>query len=180
LRRIALAVAALMLTACYNYDVDTFEKHCEGIALRDKGKDQLEVHTPFWAVIPSISFHSDAIRDDFVAFMNKSHLEKVQNRTEKMAWREGYEFHLVNLSSLLTIGPEEIIDSWKTNIQKANDNALKDPAEKCLFGTVADFFDVMKIHSMESDALMIKWTDKVTEIPTDRQARFKKYGFAPP
>ena len=146
--------------------MDTFEKHCERKKFIDEGRDQLHEHAPFWAIFLSISSHPDAIRDDFVAFMNKAHLEKVQNRAERMAWREGLEFHLVNLSSLLEVEPEEIIGSWKTNIQKAKEHALKDPADKCLFETVADYFDVIKIHSMESDALGINWTDHVTEILT--------------
>jgi len=175
-----MILASLLLTGCYNYDVDTLEKHCERLLLLEKGRDQLEVHTPFWAVFPSISFHPNAIRDDFVAVINKTHLEKVENRIDKMAWRDGYEFHLVNLSSLMVVKPEEVIEQWKMNIEKANNHALKDPAEKCLYQTVADYFDVMKIHSMESDVLGIKWTDHVTDIPTDRQARFKKYGFPPP
>ncbi|MGH7180547.1 MAG: hypothetical protein ACREJN_01065 [Nitrospiraceae bacterium] len=148
--------------------------------LDEQGRDALELHAPFWAVFPSITVHSDAIRNDFVAVMNKLHLEKVQNRSQTMAWREGLEFHLLNLSSFFDVKPEEIIDGWKTNIQKAKDNDLKGQADKCLFDTVANYFDEMKIHSMQSDALGIKWTDHLTEIPTDRQARFKTYGFPPP
>jgi hypothetical protein len=180
MNRIPVLAVILFVAGCYQYDVDTFEKHCERLILTDRGQDQLEFHAPFWAIFPSIAFHSDAIRDDFVAFMNKTHMEKVQNRAPRMAWPEGFEFHLVNLSSFLVIEPNKIIEAWGDGIEKANSNAHKDPADKCLYETVADYFDSMKIHSMESDALGINWKDEVTVIPTDRQARFKKYGWPPP
>ena len=180
MNRICVLVVTLLIAGCYHYDVDTFEKHCERIRLIDKGLDQLEIHRPFWAIFPSISFHPDAIRDDFIAYMNKVYMEKVQNRAPRMAWREGFEFHIVNISSFLVIEPNEIIEAWRTGIEKAKSKAHKDSAEKCIYDTTADYFDSMKIHSMEADISGRNWTDKVTVIATDRQARFKKYGWPPP
>lgn len=167
----------LLFAGCYHYDVDTFEKHCERIGLIDRGLDQLEIHTPFWAIFPSISFHQDAIRDGFIAWINRTHMEKVGNSMPRMAWREGFEFHLVNMSTFLVkesgpMEPSEIVDGWRTGIERANALALKDPAEKCIYQTAADYFESMIIHSTQSNEVIV--------IPTERQARYKKYGWPPP
>ena len=79
MNRIWLLIIILLFPGCYNYDVDTFEKHCERIMLTDRGQDQLEYHAPFWTILPSITIHSDAIRDDFVKYMNTTHMEKAQS-----------------------------------------------------------------------------------------------------
>jgi hypothetical protein len=157
----------VFLLGCSEHRVDTFPEWCEQIA----GVDLQKQHAPFWAVIFSVSFDGDAIRDDFTAFLNKTHLEKVQNRAPKMAWREGTELHLVNLSSLLMIEPEKIIDEWKRGIELAKEHKHSHPADICLYGTVTSMFDSLHIHSMESDALGVKWTDNITVIPTLRSKR---------
>ena len=95
-------------------------------------------------------------------------------------WREGFDFHLVNISTVLDIDPNETIEFWRTGIDKAKNNAHKDLGAKCFYDTIAAYFDSMKIHSMQSDALGIKWTDSVSEIPTDRQERHRKLGWSPP
>jgi hypothetical protein len=166
--RLWMLLGICLFQGCYNYEVDTFEKYCERIMLISEGRDQLDQHAPFWAVLRSISFHPDKIRDDYVAVLNKSHLDKVNDRAPRMAWREGDNLHLVNLSSLLVINPEKIIGEWRKGIELAKIHGHKDPIDKCLYETVVDYFDSMTIHSMESDGLGIKWTEEVTTIHTDR------------
>ena len=125
-------------------------------------------------MIFSVSFDGDAIRNDFTAFLNKTHLEKVQNRAPKMAWRDGTELHLVNLSSLLVIEPKKVIEEWRQGIELDKEHKHTDPANICLYGTITSLSDSLHIHSMESDALGLKWTDKVTVIRTDREKRLGK------
>jgi len=135
------------------------------------GVDIQKKYAPFWAVFPGVSFHGDAIRNSYTEFLNKSHLEKVQNRAPKMAWREGAQLHLVNLSSFLVIEPEKIIQEWRRGIESDIANKLKDPADVCLYGTLTSMFDALHIHSMKADALGAKWTDTVTVIAIEREKR---------
>lgn len=163
-------IAISLLVGCAEHKVDTFPEWCEQIT----GVDLEHKYRPFWAVIFSVSFAGNAIRDDFTAFLNKTHLEKVQNRTPKMAWREGTELHLVNLSSFLVIEPEKVINEWRQGIKLDEAHKHTDPANICLYGTITSLFDSLHIHSMESDALGRNWTDKVTVINTDREKRLGK------
>ena len=118
-----------------------------------------------------MSFDGDAIRDDFVKFLNDSHMQKVQGRIPRMAWREGIDLHLVNLSSLMVVEPEQIIGAWKRGIEASKTFAKQDPRDQCLYGTVTSMFDNMHIHSMTSDALGRNWNDDVATIPTERAIR---------
>jgi hypothetical protein len=155
------------LSACSDHRVDTFLEWCEQIT----GVDLEEKYWPFWAVLFSVSFDPDAIRDDYVKFLNESHMEAVEHRAPKMAWRDGTELHLVNLSSLLVIEPEKIIDEWRRGLEAANRYEHDNNADTCLYGTVVSMFDSLHIHSMESDSLGINWTDDVTVVPTERKER---------
>lgn len=123
------------------------------------------------AVFLSVSIDRDAIRNDFTAFMNKSHLDKVQNRAPKMAWREGSEFHLTNLSSLSAIDPEEIIEGWREGIELGKEFKHTDKGSICLYGTLNNMFESIHIHSMSSGAAGIKWTDDITIINTGLEKR---------
>jgi hypothetical protein len=163
-------LACLLVAAvpgCSEHRVDTFPEWCEQIT----GVDLEEKYAPLWAVLFSVSFDGDAIRDDFVKFLNDSHMEKIQNRAPRMAWREGTELHLVNLSSFLVIEPEKVIGEWRNGVEKAMRYEHDNTADTCLYGTVASLFDNLRIHSMESDALGRNWTDEVTVIPTERKER---------
>jgi hypothetical protein len=170
MRSILLIILAMLVVGCARHKVDTFPEWCEQIT----GVNLEKEYRPFWAVIFSVSFDGDAIRDDFAAFLNKTHLEKVQNRTPKMAWREGTQLHLVNLSSFLVIEPEKVIEEWRQGIERAKEHKDTDPADICLYGTITSLFDSLHIHSMESDALGRNWTDKVTVIQTEREKRLGK------
>lgn len=152
---------------CSEHRVDTFPEWCEQIT----GIDLEAKYAPFWAVVFSVSFDGDAIRDDFVKFLNDNHMKKVQNRAPRMAWREGTELHLVNLSSLLVIEPEKVIAEWRKGIERAKRSEHGDKADTCLYGTVTGLFDGLHIHSMKSEALGQNWMDEVTVIPTERKER---------
>lgn len=165
--KVLLIALLLLATGCAKHRVDTFPEWCEQIT----GVDLQKKYAPFWAVFFSVSFDEDAIRDDYTSFLNKTHLEKVHNRAARMAWREGTALHLVNLSSLLAIEPEKIIDEWKRGIELAKEHKHTDPADVCLYGTLASMFDSLHIHSMKADALGANWTDRVTVISTDRERR---------
>lgn len=164
MRRLIL-VALTLISGCSEYKVDTYPKWCEQIT----GVDIQKKYAPFWAVFPGVSFHGDAIRDSYTEFLNKRHLEEVQNRAPKMAWRDGAQLHLVNLSSFLVIEPEKVIEEWRKGIELDNAHKLRDSADICLYGTLTSMFDALHIHSMKADALGTKWTDSVTIIPTDRE-----------
>ncbi|GAF74046.1 unnamed protein product [marine sediment metagenome] len=170
MKRFLLSFLVVLLIGCSEHKVDTFPEWCEQIT----GVDLEEKYAPFWAVIFSVSFDGDSIRDDYTESLNKTHLEKVGNRAPKMAWREGTEFHLVNLSSLMMIDPEEIISQWRQGIELAKAYEHTDPAEICLYGTLTSLFDSLHIHSMESDALGVKLKDNVTIIFTERETRLGK------
>jgi hypothetical protein len=174
-------IAVLFLVGCSEYKLDTFAKWCERII--DEKSD--EKHQPFWAVFPGVSFHHDAVRDDFVNFLNNTYMEKVKNsakvdRSPRMAWREGTNLHLVDPSSYFGADPEKLIVEWRRGIERANTNKLEDKADKCLYETITGLFDSMHIHSRTGDIFGKDWTDDVTVIDTDRKARFAKYKLAPP
>lgn len=166
--RIVLSIVlAVSVAGCSEHRVDTFAEWCEQIT----GVDLEAKYAPFWAVVFSVSFDGDAIRDDFVKFLNDSLMKKVENRAPQMAWREGPELHLVNPSSLMVIEPETVIDAWRKGIEKAKHYKSDDNADTCLYGTVTSLFDNLHIHSMESDALGRNWTDDITVIRTERKER---------
>ena len=167
IRKLFSTVLFLLATGCAEHQIDTFQEWCEQIT----GVDLQEKHTPFWAITVAISYNGDAIRDDYTDFLNKTHLEKVQNRMSRMAWREGTNLHLVNVSSLLVIEPEEIIEGWRKGIGLAKEFKHTDQADICLYGTLTSMFDSLYIHSMKADALGVDWTDTVTTISTDREKR---------
>src|SRR5215470_10955228 len=92
--RTLFLVLSLLLTGCYKYEVDTFPKWCE-----DHSGADLEVrHRPFWALFFAVSLKPNAVRDDYVRFLNDAYMEKVGRRADRMVWREGTQLHLVNLS----------------------------------------------------------------------------------
>ena len=160
----------ILVAGCSDHKVDTFPEWCEQI----KGIDLERKYRPFWAIIFSVSFNGDAIRDDYVSFLNKAYLKKVQDRAPKMVWREGTALHLLNLSILLVIDPEVFIDEWKKGIDLFKEFKHTNPTDICLYGTLTSLFDSLHIHSMEPDALGIMWKDTVTVIQTDREKKLGK------
>jgi hypothetical protein len=167
---ILFAMATTLLVGCYQLKIDTVPKWCDQIG----GTNLKEKYLPFWAVFFAVSFHEDAIRDDFVAMMNEAHMQKVEHRSPRMAWREGLVFHLINLSTLMVIEPGEIVEKWRDGIEKAKTHSHTEEADACLYGTVVSLFDSMKIHSIEIDVLGQDKGDQVTTIETERAARAAK------
>jgi hypothetical protein len=163
---IVITVFAIM--GCSNHEVDTVEEWCEQI----NGVDLEDKYLPAWAIIFSVSFNGDAIRDDYAKMLNTMYMEKAEGRMPRMSWREGTALHLINLSSLFVVEPEKFIDEWRAGIEKAKAFAHEDPVDTCIYGTVASLFDSLHIHSMTPDALGKEWTDDVTVIMTDREKRF--------
>lgn len=165
--RTALVLLVLFLSGCSEHRVDSFTKWCEHLA----GVDLHKKYAPSWSVFPSVSYHGDAIRDSYVDFLNKTHLEKIENRAPKMAWREGAQLHLINLSSFLMIEPEAVIAEWRQGVEAQISGKETNPADICLYGTLISMFDSLHIHSMKADALGTNWTDNVTVISTEREHR---------
>lgn len=153
----------LFLMGCYQHEIETFQEMCE--------YTNKEYVSPPLAINVSISINDEAVMDDYVNYLNKSHMEEVNNRIEKMAWREGRDLHLVNFSSLLIVEPETIISEWKEGINLAKQYKQKDSAGRCLYGTLTRMFDSLHIHSMEDEDGWGNWKDEVTIIPTDREAK---------
>lgn len=169
--RAVTALALVLLASCSNYEVNTTERWCEN--LQSDG-NLAEKHAPFWAVFPSVSFNGEAIRDDFVRFLNDALMQKVQGRIDRMVWREGAALHMENLSSLMEIEKEEVIEAWRNGIKRDLAGQLSDPADVCLYGTVTSMFDSMTIHSKEWDSMGLKVvSDDTTVIETERKKRLK-------
>jgi len=167
IRSAILVALAVTLTGCSEHVVDTVPEWCEQIV----GIDLQRKYEPFWAVLFSVRFDGDAIRDDYIKALNDSYMEKVQSRAPRMAWRDEAELHVVNLSSLLVIEPEEFISEWRKGIETAKRNEHENGADACLYGTLISLFDNLNIRSMKSDALGTNWTDDITVVPTERKNR---------
>ncbi len=89
-----------------------------------------------------------------------------------MAWREGTDLHIENLSTLMVVDPAEIISEWEEEIERAKRYEHPDFDHMCLFGTVTSLFDTVYIHSGEWDNTGLKFiADHITEIDTERQER---------
>ena len=142
-----LGIFFLLLVGCSEIKVDTFQKWCELISGEDlKGK-----YTKFWVIKLSVSIDKERIRDDFIIFLNRSMLKKVQYKVYQMAWIKDKELHIVNLSSLLKIEPELMIDKWQNGIKLALQKKHTDFADICIYETVIRLFDILYIHTMKFD-----------------------------
>lgn len=157
------------LSSCSNYEVNTVERWCEHIL--DEG-NIAEKHAPFWAVFPSVSFSGDEIRESFVRSMNEMALQAVDQRAERMIWKEGNELHVENPSALVVVDKKEVISEWQDGVQRSIEGQSTDPADKCLYGTVTSMFDSVTIHSKEFDSLGSQVvSEDTTVIETKRQER---------
>lgn len=173
---IFLIMAMVALTSCSNHEVDTVQEWCEHIL----GVDLEKKYRKWWVPTPifSVSFKKEAIRDDITESINSTYMEKAGGRADRMAWREGKILHIVNLSSLFVIDPEEIIEAYSEGIQNAFTHSLDNEADECFYGTILTFFDQVMIHSLEYDALGAMEADNVTVIETRREEYFKPLGNA--
>jgi hypothetical protein len=155
-----LVILFLLLMGCSEIKVDTFQKWCELISGEDlKGK-----YAKFWVIKSSVSIDKERIRDDFVTFLNRSMLKKVQYKARRMAWIKDSELHIVNLSSLQKIEPEEMIDKWQNGITLALQKKHTDFADICIYESVIRLFDILYIHTMKFDSKGSVIEDVVTPI----------------
>ncbi len=166
LRTVSL-VSLLALAACAEHRVDTFSEWCEQIT----GVDLEEKYSPFWAVIFSVSFDGNGVRDDYVQFLNNTLLKVVENRADRMAWRDGADLHLQNVSGLMDVEPEVAISDWQAGIARHLNSESEDDSDVCFFGTVASMFDGVTIYSTEFNALGQIIGETVTAISTERVER---------
>ncbi len=166
----AIIATMLALTGCSVHEVTTADEWCQQIS----GVDLSEKNAPFWAVLPGVTFKGDSIRDDFVATLNTALLQKAENRSDRMAWREGNDLHLWNLSTFFEVEPDEIIDEWRANIDLSKNFKDPDRQHQCVYGTITSLFDTVNIHTGVWDQYGFKLVrDDVTTIPTERHERLK-------
>ena len=69
-----IGILALLIGGCSDIKVDNFQKWCELIS----GENLKDKYAKFWVIKISISVDEDRIRDDFISFLNRSLLKKVQ------------------------------------------------------------------------------------------------------
>lgn len=152
----------LLLTGCSEYKVDSFQKWCELIS----GEDLKAKYAPFWIIHLSVTVDEDRIRNDYTFFLNRSFLKKAKYRVPRMAWRNGNELHIVNLSGLSKINPERMIDKWRHGIELAMAKKHTNPIDICLYETLTRLFESLHIHTMKVDEEDRVVQDVVTVIPT--------------
>jgi hypothetical protein len=155
-----VGIFLLLVVGCSELKVDTFQKWCELISGEDlKGK-----YAKFWVLKSSVSIDKERVRDDFIVFLNRSMLKKVQYKVHQMAWKKDNELHIVNLSGLLEIEPEVMIDKWQNGIKLALQQKHTDFADICIYGTVIRLFEILYIHTMKFDDTGSVIDDVVTPI----------------
>ncbi len=159
-RTLPFALAMALLAGCTFHEIDTFPKWCEQI----KGIDLEKKYSP--GGLFSVLVNEEAVRDDFVKFLNSLYSENVPNRTLRMVWREGTTLHVVNLSTVMIRDRAKIISEFKKRISRYNQNHFVDKGGPCLYGTIAVLFDNLTIHSMVTDQRGSKWTDTPTVLST--------------
>ena len=89
-----IVILALMTGGCSKHVVNDLPKWCDYLT----GLDLEEKYKPFWALSFSVQFDEDAVRGDYVDWLNETLLEQVDNRAQRMAWREDMELHMINIS----------------------------------------------------------------------------------
>ena len=155
-----IGILALLIGGCSEIKVDNFQKWCELISdedLRDK-------YTKSWVLKISISVDEDRIRDDFISFLNRSLLKKVQYKVPEMAWIKADELHIVNLSSIQNIAPEIMIDKWEKGLKLALQKKHTDFRDICIYETVTRLFSILYIHNIKFDDNGSVLEDDVTPI----------------
>jgi hypothetical protein len=155
-----ISILVLLCGGCSEIKVDNFQKWCELIS----GEDLKAKYAEFWVVKVSISVDEDRIRDDFISFLNRSLLKKVQYRVPEMAWMKADELHIVNLSSIQNIAPEIMIDKWEKGLKSALQKELTDFSDICIYETVTRLFSILYIHTINYDENGSVLEDDVTSI----------------
>jgi len=157
-RFLVLVVASLQVAGCDHHKVDTYQEWCEQIQQVDLEKRHIEIG----AILFSTPVDEEAVRQDFLKFMNDSHMVEVQTKPARMAWQEGVHLHLLNPSSLMVIDQQVFIQRWKVGIEKAKTGRHENPADNCMYGAARAFFLSLHIHSLDPEASGPNWTDSIT------------------
>jgi hypothetical protein len=150
----------LLSAGCSEIKIDSFQKWCELIS----GEDLKDKYAKPWVIKISVSVDEDRIRDDFVSFLNRSLLDKVQYKVPEMAWMKADELHIVNLSSILKIAPEIMIDKWEKGLKLALQEKHTDFSDICIYETVTRLFRDLYIHNIKYDENGSVIEDDVTPI----------------
>jgi hypothetical protein len=158
-----IGILALLVVGCSDIKVDNFQKWCELIS----GEDLKDKYAKFWVIKISISVDEDRIRDDFIAFLNRSLLKKVQYKVPEMAWMKADELHIVNLSSIQNIAPEIMIDKWDRGLKLAIQRKHTDFSDICVYETVTRLFSILYIHNIKYDENGSVLEDDVTPIQSN-------------
>ena len=137
----------LLIAGCSEIKVDSFQKWCELIS----GEDLKDKYAKPWLIKISVSIDEDRIRDDFVSFLNRSLLNKVQYKVPEMAWMKADELHIVNLSSIQNIAPEIMIDKWEKGLKSALQKKHTVFSDICIYETVTRLFSILYIHNIKYD-----------------------------
>ena len=166
--KILVCAVATSVLSCSSHEIDTFDKFCEGII----GVNLQKKYQPFWSAVFSVSYNGEAIRDDYVKFLNSSYMKDVEGRTDRMVWRDRAVLHLKNIFSFFHGDKEAFVNQWRSGMQRAPRSELTNDGDKCLFGTAVQLFDQVSIHTLTSKAGLALDTDAVTTIATDRRKHF--------
>jgi len=158
-----VGVLALLVWGCSEIKVDNFQKWCELIS----GENLKEKYAKFWVLKVSLSVDEERIRDDFISFLNRSLLKKVQYKVPEMAWIKADELHLINLSSLQNISPEIMIDKWEKGMKGALEKKHTDFSDICIYETVTRLFSILYIHNIKFDDKGSVVEDDVTPIQSN-------------
>ena len=158
-----IGILALLVVGCSDIKVDNFQKWCELIS----GEDLKDKYAKFWVIKISISVDEDRIRDDFISFLNRSLLKKVQYKVHEMAWMKADELHIVNLSSIQNIAPEIMIDKWDRGLKLAIQRKHTDFSDICVYETVTRLFSILYIHNIKYDENGSVLEDDVTPIQSN-------------
>jgi hypothetical protein len=136
------------MTGCARHEVHTFKEWCELRA----GIDLKERYAPVWVMKFTVVVDEAAVREDYVNFLNKALLKRVQYRVPRMAWHKDREIHLVNLSAVEEVPPAAMIEKWRQGIRETKEIGQGTATSRCLYGTLIDMFDELVIHSVPPDA----------------------------
>lgn len=146
-------VLLLLLPACYTVEVDNAELWCVQLTEGD-----LYDLAPAWAVLPGVRFHGDDIRMSYAALLDEAYMEKVNDRSDRMAWVEGTTLHMESLGNLMDLEHEVFIQEWREGIRRAEAYETTDDEDRCLYGSVTSLFDQLVIHTADHDG--IQWVNE--------------------
>jgi hypothetical protein len=153
--------------ACYEVKIDTLQRWCEHVS----GTDLTEKYAPAWALLPSVSFHYDEIRQSYVGLLDSLALARVKGRAPRMVWQTGTTLNVASPSDLLVIAPESVLADWRAGLARGVSGRTTDEGDECVFGTAASLFDTVAVHFGVQDVAGRFVGDTVVAVPTGRKQR---------